>query len=164
MKKLIYEDSSGYCHIVSSGEGFKQEWEREEEALARLHNAAIPKSLDFLACEEDQIPKDRTFRDAWKKGDANEPVKVDFDKALSIHRTRLEQACARKIAKLNGEHEIARENQDLPAQVAIDRTKKILRKLHEMNLTHCKTVDDIKKAIPREILDVWDYYAPEPAK
>lgn len=158
MKKLIYEDSQGYCRIVSSGDGFQQEWEKEEDAIARLHQSSAPTVTEFIACEADLIPKDRTFRDAWKKGDINEPIKVDFDKAIQIHRERLQKACEAKISRLNSEREIAVEDQDLPKQVAIDRTKKILRNLHQMNLTHCKTPEDIKKSIPRELMDVWIFY------
>lgn len=161
MKRLIYEDTNGYCRIVSPLESFRQAWEPEDEALSRLHQYTMPEVVEFLACEEHAIPTDHTFRDAWKKGDKDEPIKIDLDKALSIHRERIKKACDAKIAKLNAEREIAVEDQNLPQQVAIDRTKKILRTLYEMNLTHCKTPEDVKYAIPKELHDVWTLYPPK---
>lgn len=153
--RIIYDDADGRCRIVTPDDKFQQVTETSESALARLYEVALPGVVEFLVCTPDKIPQDKTFRDAWKKGDKNEPIKVDFDKAISIHRERLQAACERKIAQLNQELEIALENDNLPQQVAIRRTKKILRTLQNANLTHCKTVEDIKNSIPNELKDVW---------
>lgn len=157
-KCLIYEDENGYCKIIVPGGSFKQQWESEENAIARLHQVSIPSVVEFIVCDRERIPKDTTFRDAWRKGTTQEPIKVDFQKALVIHRERIQQACEKKIEKLNAELEISIENDNLPEQVSINRTKKILRQLHELNLTHCKTVEDIKFSVPKELHDVWSFY------
>ncbi len=158
--RLIYEDTDGYCRIIVPDPHFQQPKESDEMAVGRLYALAISGVTCFLACKSVDIPADLTFRDAWRQGTALEPIKVDFEKALAIHRGRIEEACEKKIEQLNRELEIALENDNLPAQVAIRRTKKILRSLHELNLTHCKTVDDIKWSIPKELHDVWPYYHP----
>lgn len=159
MKKLlVYEDASGYCRIVSPTNDFQGSKECDEEAINRLHQNSIPSVCEFFVVDPEKIPKDRTFRDAWKKGDKDEPVRVDFDMALEIHRKRIQEACEKKISQLNKALEIAIEDDHLPRQVAITRTKKIIRTLHDMNLTHCKTVDDIKNSVPQELHDVWSFY------
>lgn len=159
---LIYEDSFGTCKIIVPR---GQEWAsfaNAEDFIQQLHIIAVPNCVDFIACSIDMLPTDRTFREAWRKGTLESPIIVDFDKALAIHRERLFEACQDKMAQLREDLEIALEKDNLPEQVAIRRTMNILRTLHELNLTHCKTVDDIKRAIPRELFDVWHWYPPVP--
>lgn len=156
---LIYEDDNGYCRIIIPGSKFKQDWETEDMAIGRLYHSSIPDVCEFFACDCQVIPVDTTFRDAWKKGCIEEPIKIDLEKAISIHRERLRQVAQKKIDQLNIELEIATENQNLPQQVSITKTKKILRTIHEMNLTHCKNTEHLKTAIPRELRDVWHFYA-----
>lgn len=157
---LIYEDENGYCKIILPNSKFQQNNETDEANIGRLYEIAIPGVVEFLVCVPERIPQDLTFRYAWRKGTVQEPIQIDFQKALQIHRSRLKEACDEKIRQLNEQLELSLENDNLPEQVAIRGTKKILRTLHEMNLTHCKTVEEIKYSIPRELHDVWNYYAP----
>lgn len=163
--RLVYEDHDGDCRIVVPDPKFQHIRENTDDAILRLRNAAIPDVVEFLAVKPDLIPEDLTFRESWQKGTKNEPIKIRWDKALLIHRERLKEASKRKIEALDKDHEKALERSDLPAQVGIRRTQKILETLHETwNLTHCKTVEDIKHSIPRELHDVWPYYDPIPPK
>ena len=158
--RLIYEDTDGQCKIIVPDTHFRQPSESDEASIGRIYALAIPGVVEFIVCTPEKIPGDLVFREAWTKGDSHEPIKVDFDKAMAIHRRRLEEAAENKIEKLDKELDIALENDNLPAQVAIRRTKKILRTIHETNLTHCKKVEDIKWSIPKELYDVWVYYDP----
>ena len=158
--RLIYEDKNEYCRIIVPESNFQHNKESVEAAIGRLYALAIPGVVEFIACGEEDIPRDVVFRDAWRKGTAQEPIKIDLAKAEKIHRHRLREACEKKIQQLNGQLERALEAENLPEQVAIHRTKKILRTIHEMNLTHCKTVEDLKYSIPRELHDVWHFYPP----
>lgn len=159
-KRLIYEDQNGYCRIVVPNPEFQQPKESDVEAIARLYALAIPSIVEFIACDEEMLPKDLTFRDAWRKGSVGEPIKIDFAKAEKIHRNRLLIAAENKIVELSDKLELALENDNLPEQVAIRATKKILRSIHLMNLTHCKTIEDLKYSIPRELHDIWHFYNP----
>lgn len=160
--RLIYEDTSGYCHIITPCTNFQYSKEFEDTAIGRLYSRAIPDICEFIVCKPQFIPTDLTFRDAWKKGDCLEPIKIDFQKALQIHRSRIQEACKNKIENLNEDLELALERDDLPSQVAIRKTRKILRSYHdEINLSHCKNPDDIKYSIPIELHDVWNFYNPK---
>lgn len=162
-KCLIYEDESGYCRLIVPSKQFKQDWESIQNAMARLHNIAIPSVTEFYAVDIDQIPKDETFREAWVKGTIEEPIKFNLDKAKEIHKKRIQEACLKKIEQLNLDLEKALEDENTPAAVAARRTKKIFRTYHdEINLTHCKTIQDVKYAIPKELYDSWPYYNPTP--
>ena len=75
--------------------------------------------------------------------------------SIEIHRNHIKDAAERKIAQLNKELEIAVEDENTLEQTAIKKTKKLLRTSHKMDLSHCKTIDDIKNSIPNELKDVW---------
>lgn len=158
---LVYEDPTGKCRVITPCEKFQQLNETDTSAIYRASEMAIPGEVEFIKCSPDKIPSCKAFRLAWVKGDIKEPVKIDLEKALWIQRNYLLDACERKIAQLNLELERALEDDHLPRQVAIRATKKILRNLHEMNLSHCKTIEDIKQSVPRELHDVWSYYNPK---
>ena len=161
MKKcLIYEDINGECKIIVPNSDFKQAWESEQNAIGRLYEVSLPPVFEILVCEIEKIPKDLTFRNAWKKGDVQEPIKIDLEIAKEIHRVRIKHTSLKKIEELNQQLEIAIEKDNLPEQVAINKTKQILRKLHECDLSHCKTVEDIKYSIPQELHNLWIYYDP----
>jgi hypothetical protein len=101
------------------------------------------------------------FREAIIGNSEADKVDISFEKALDVHRNRLKESCANKINQLNEQLEIALENDNFTEATAIRHTKKILRSLNEtMNLTHCKTIEDIKYSIPIELHDVWNYYDP----
>lgn len=146
--------------MVVPNDKYRQPKETEENALGRLYTQAIPGVIEFLACKEEHIPNDLTFRDAWKKGDTHEPIKIDFAKALEIHRGRLKEAATQKIFDLSIELEVALKGNSLPLQVSLRRTCSILTTIHEMNMTHCKCIADIKYTIPKELHDVWHFYPP----
>lgn len=155
--RLIYATENG-CKIVIPGPKYQQPKESDSDAIARLWAQSIPNVTEFIACKPQQLPTDLTFRDAWEKGDLNEPIRINLAKAICIHRERLQRAALCKIDQLSDELELALEAQDTPKCVSIRKTKSILRTIHEMNLSHCKTVDELKKSIPKELEDVWNFY------
>jgi hypothetical protein len=159
--RLIYEDKDGECRIISPDSKFRQVGESYESSFGRIYDKAMPDIIEFIACKEDKIPKDLTFRDAWKKGDKDEPIKINFQKCMVIHRKRLKEACERKMQMLQKELDALDHKKNVPLSLSLQRTILALSNLHEMNLTHCKTPHDIKYAIPKELWDVWPYYQPE---
>lgn len=158
--RLVYEDLHGNCRIVVPNDRYRQAKETEEQAIARLYAQSMQGVIEFLACRQEDLPKDETFREAWRKGDCKEPIKIDFPKSVEIHRGRLKEAATLKIARLKDELVTAVQKSDLPLQVAIKRTCEILENIHNMNMTHCKTVDDVKYCIPQELQGVWHWYPP----
>ena len=159
--RVVYEDEKGNCRVIVPAEDYQRQGETEEEALERLLKAALPipvNGIVALIVPSEKIPTDFTFRDAWRFGDLEEPVKFDLEVCKRIHRERLKKAIEKKLAQLSDELERAIEDDHLPRQVAAKRTKKIMRTMHEMDLSHCKTPDDVKKTVPKELHDVWSFY------
>lgn len=164
MKCLLFEDPEfKFLVIIEPKPGFQQEWEWEDNALLRLHEIVIPEICQFLVVSKDKLPKDLTFRASWRLGDIHEPVKIDMISAERTHRERLIIAGLDKLQQLMKEWGKANEEQNLPLKVALKRTMEIVQTIHEMNLTHCKTIEDLKYAIPRELHDVWKFYDPAPS-
>lgn len=157
-RRFVYEDTYGNCRIVIPDPRYQQAWEKEEAAVARLADTVLADVTDFLVVRPERIPTDLTFREAWKKGDINEPVKIDLELAISIHRKRIQKAAEKKIEQMLLQLESAIKRQNTPEAVAIRATMKILQTVHQMNLTHCKKADDVKWSVPRELRDVWDFY------
>ena len=161
-RRLVYEDQAGYLRIIVPNAKYQQPTESASEALGRLVAGHLPDVTIFIVCRPSEVPSDLTFRDAWYLGTVEEPIKIDFNKSIAIHRNRLKQACDKKIQELTKQMALAFEKSNLPEAVAIGRTTQILRTMHEMDLSHCKNVQDIKFSIPRELFDVWDFYNPIP--
>lgn len=156
--RLLYQNAEGVLKIIVPDAAFQQPKEDDSSAISRIYALSLPGVTEFIVCGCEDIPKDKTFREAWKKGDKSEPVKIDLDKAILIHRDRLQQACKIKISLLDKDLESAKKRSNLPEQVAITKTQEILATMHMANLTHCKTVDELKYSIPKEIHDVWNFY------
>lgn len=120
--------------------------EIEQRAWAKLPPDAInPQFVD-----PSQIPADRTFRNAWKP-DAGAVV-VDMVKAVAIHKDRLREIRAPKLAALDSEYMKALEQNDTARMQIVAARKQALRDVTtDPSLTAAKTPDDLKAAIP-EIL------------
>ena len=157
---LLYEDTNKYLRIIYPNPKFQQPSETEHQALERLTGSFLPEVTKLIVCRPNKVPSEPFFRDAWRLGDESEPIKFDFALCLEIHRKRIQEAADKKIEQLSKELEIALENENTPQAVAIRRTNKILRTFGNIDLTHCKTIEDIKYSIPRELHDVWSLYPP----
>lgn len=130
-------------------------FELEVAAIDRLVQEAIPDVAIFILCRPNDIPTDLTFRAAWRLGTVKCPIIVDFVKAEAIHRQRLKAAATAFMCELDHAYFLAKKSQNLPQQVAIERTKIILKTIHLGNMSHCKTVDDIAAFVPQELLPYW---------
>lgn len=155
---LVYE-RDGYCCILNPSPKYQQPGEWDLDAIGRLHANYLPNVVEFFAVKKELLPKDPVFRDAWEKGNVERPIRINLDKCILIHRDRLKQAAMVKIEQLNIELEEAEAKGNTPLCVSIKRTKPILRKMHEMNLSHIKTVEELKFAVPNELKDVWTFYS-----
>jgi hypothetical protein len=95
MKKIIYTRPDGGVSVVypvisaDDPEGFT-----EQQALQRAHKDVPADAIEPTVVED--IPSDRTFRNAWRQRGAQ--VEVDMPKAREIHRERLRRIRAPRLA------------------------------------------------------------------
>lgn len=94
--------------------------------------------LSHEEISEEDIPKDKYFRDAW-----GHDLEVDMEKAREIHMNKIREARAEKLQAL-----------DIETLKGIDvqMEKQILRDIPKsFDLSKAKTPEDLKKMWPKEI-------------
>lgn len=131
-------------------EGAVAEWAEPEEAfISRVIAKDLPHdATNVRVVEATEIPKDRSFRDAWK--DEGGAITVDMSVARDIHRDRLRQERENRMAALDVAFFKALEDavQD-PAVQAIAAQKRALRDAPaHPSIDAAATPSDLKAAIP----------------
>lgn len=84
-------------------------------------------------------------------------VNLSLDEAKDRHRQRIKLASEIAQEDVNSKLEDAQENAKEAEIKALLSTRKILKTLHRMDLTHCKSIDDVNKTIPKELEYVWGF-------
>lgn len=110
-------------------------WPKEEQdIIVGIHPAT-----------EDDIPKDRTFRNAWSRKNPNKPIEVDMEKARSVWKDKIREARALRFTRLDVEYMRAEERGDEAKKLEIVERKKLLRELpQDPRIEDAKTVEELK--------------------
>jgi len=74
--KIIYQTETGVAIIHPTG----------ELSIEECAEQSVPAGVPFRFINDDEVPSDRTFRNAWKDDNG---IKVDMPKAIEITKTRL---------------------------------------------------------------------------
>lgn len=97
-----------------------------------------------------EVPKDRTFRDAWCCN--GKSIDHDMAKARKIHRQRMREARAVKLADLDVAYMRADEASDDAAKKSISAKKQKLRDVTKHpDIESAKTVDELRAVWPEEL-------------
>lgn len=130
-------------------DGVKAVWaETEEDFIARVSAKSIPAdAINVQVVDESVIPQDRTFRNAWKVG--NGCVEHDLPKCREIHKQRLRELRAPKLAALDVEYMRALEAGDSAKAAEIASKKQALRDVtKDPAIAKAKTPDELKSVLP----------------
>lgn len=151
MKCIVYTGPDGSLKVVHPTPQFMSEWDDENHALDHLLYFDVPKDASnvhvMLVID---LPKDHTFRDAWKL-DGNR-VSIDMPKSREIHRGRLREARASKLAALDVEYQRADETGDANRKRDVAARKQALRDVTaDPRIEAAKTPEELKAVWP-EIL------------
>lgn len=123
MKNIVYMQSNGVLAIVRPAARAMLPGETEGQFLARIVEKAVPADATGIRIiESDDIPADRTFRDAWTT-----ELVVDMPKAREIHRERLRGLRAPLLKALDIEYQRADELRDDDKKREITAKKQALR-------------------------------------
>lgn len=132
--------------ILRDVAALEPEWaETEAEWIARCRAKAIPVgATDVKLMDDAAIPKDRTFRDAWKPD-----LTVDMGKARDLWRNRMREARAPRLAALDVDYLRADETQRITDKKAIIVLKQALRDVTDHpGIEAAKTPDELKRVWP----------------
>lgn len=101
-------------------------------------------ATDPCLVDEELIPQDRTFRDAWAS-DGKGGVTHDMPKARDLHREKLRLERAPLLEKLDVDYSRADETQDSGGKERIALEKQRLRDItNHPAIEAAQTVDDLK--------------------
>lgn len=156
--RIVYTNSEGMVCVVHAAprESIEQDFRRAlddpeyqlSDATYRTHvlSRSIPLDASNIV-ETDDIPTDRTFRNAWKQD--GRKIIHDMDKCREIHRDRLRAARAPMLAALDVEYQRADEASDGQKKKDVAARKQALRDVtSHPDIDAAQTVDDLKAVWP----------------
>ena len=133
MSRIIYKHETGIAIVHPTG----------EVPVETLILTAVPEEYRSTAriVEDDCIPTDRTFRDAWDFNDEG-IISEQIDKAKEIHKNRLRAERKPLLEELDGkEYKATRIGADI---TNIHKEKQRLCDITK-HVDKCDTIEDIKK-------------------
>ncbi len=108
----------------------------------------VPVGQSFKIIEDDALPTDRTFRDAWEKNGAS--VGVDMQKARGIHMGRIRRA--RKLALDKTDIEVTKELEQGPVTKELKDKRQTLRDLPAtFDLSIATNPEELKALWPQNL-------------
>lgn len=129
MKRIVYTRPDGGVSVVVPAIG----------DLGAVVARAVPEgATNVEICEEADIPDDRTFREAWKRG--SKGIDVEMPRARHIHMDRIRAVRDKELARLDVEQ---LKGADVTAE------KQSLRDIPQtFDLTVAETPDELKALWP----------------
>ena len=130
MKRIIYtNDEGGVSVIIPTG----------DLSIEEVAAKDVPAGVPFRIVSDDEIPSDRTFRNAWKDEDG---IKVDMPKAVEITKDRLRNERAPLLTALDVQYQRAQESGLDTAAIIIEKQR--LRDITEL-ADKATTLDELKE-------------------
>lgn len=105
----------------------------------------VPEGVMFTTIKNDEVPTDRSFRNAWSFNHMDKTFGHDMGKAKELHREKIRQARAPKLAELDTAYMRADEAQDPYTKSIIAAKKQKLRDFTKIvNIEQAVTVEELK--------------------
>jgi hypothetical protein len=124
----------------------------EEQALAVIARKDALPGETWRIAEEDQIPQDRTFRDAWTDDQPTDTVDIDMPKARAIRMHQLRHLRNERLKALDAESVKALESGTKAEQKAVAEKKQALRDMPQnTDLSTIESPEELAAFVP-EIL------------
>lgn len=133
MKKIVYTDPETNQVVIVHP---SPEWLAVKgNTLCKCAKLSIPRGCSYRVVEEDKIPQDRTFRDAWH--DTGDVISHDMEKAKQIHLNRLKLIRNEKLQKLDKDYMLSIEHSQ------VDKAKQIVNKKQQLRDMPVKALLDM---------------------
>lgn len=151
MKKIIYTRPDGGLSVVHPAPQARLEGESEDGFLQRVLAKDVPSdAINVQIVEEEIVPADRTFRNAWEADGSK--ISVNMPKARELHRAKFRLLRKPKLEALDLAYMRADELGDTAAKAQVVSQKQALRDVTELpELEKASTPEELKAIIP-EIL------------
>jgi len=150
-KRIIYTRADGGCSVVTPAPNGKRDGEDDDAFLARLIAGLPADAKDVRVIDANEVPTDRTFRNAWRNNGAGKP-EVDMPAARELWRERMRRARAPKLAALDVEYQRADEAADAGRKADVVKRKQTLRDVtDDPRIEAAQTPDELKAVWPAEL-------------
>jgi hypothetical protein len=146
-RRVIYTRPDGGISVLAPAAGARLADESEDDFVQRIILKDVPAdATDVRVIDASEVPKDRTFRNAWRQ-QANE-LAVDMPKARAIHMDRIRRARQSELERLDLEWMRAMGRKDQPAADVFEAKRERLRNIPQ-------TFDLTGAATPEELGALW---------
>lgn len=158
--RLVFKHLDGSVELYGPGSPDTfVDGETETEFWQRIHDrtkAAVPHlaTAEWVATipSAEHIGKDRYFRGAWTWVTPEPVIDVDMTKAVEIHKAKLRELRAPKLAALDVEYTRADEAVDTATKAIIAGKKQALRDMTKSPaLSAAKTPEQLKAVMPEAL-------------
>lgn len=142
-RKIIYTRPDGGLSIVSVPAD-------TDEAITKAMAVLPSDALNAAVVDESVIPTDRTFRNAFKQNGSM--VEHDMQKCREIHRDKLRQFRAPKLAALDTAYLLADERGDTVEKQRVAQQKQALRDVTaDTAIDSARTPEELKAVMPEPL-------------
>lgn len=131
--------------LASTGVTFNS----DEEVLNYIISNAVPVGAEYRVTDMENLPSDRTFRNAWTDNNPTDTVDIDMNKARQIQMDVLRIARSTKLAALDVLYLKADEADNAADKSQIKALKQQLRDMPQtFDLSVYTTPEELKTAQP----------------
>lgn len=123
----------------------------DEEVLNYIQSVNVPKGLSSRIVDLDQVPSDRTFRQAWTDDNNTDTVDIDITKAKEITKDMFRELRKPILESLDVESMKALESEDKSAISEIAAKKQELRDVTAIELPN--DIEELKQVMPECLKD-----------
>ena len=142
MKKIaVKKDDGTVAIVIPTPEATPELMERDAKA--------VPGYVSHREIDDDQLPQDRTFRNAWTDDLDTITVDVHMPKAHEIYRDKLRYLRKAKLAALDIKFMQALENSESVSEIS--KKKQELRDITKIELP--STVEELSNFLPDILKD-----------
>ncbi len=148
-QRIVYtREDGGVSVIVPSPEAL------QTMTIEQIAAKDVPQGLSYRITDVENIPPDRTFREAWTDENPTDTVDIDMTKARDIHKNTLRELRKPLLEALDIEYFKALEAGDEAKCSEIKADKQALRDVtSHSSISNAQTPEDLKNAIPEILQD-----------
>lgn len=149
-KKIVYTDpiTKQVCIVTPADQWMNESLLNTVELCAEL---SVPNGAPYRIIDEEHLPSDRHFRNAWTDEYPTHTVDINIEKAKEIHLENLRFERNQQLQKLDIDYTIAHERGHTDVVEIIKEKKQTLREMPEIAKEEMKSissVDELKEYKP----------------
>jgi hypothetical protein len=123
-----------------------------ENEIAKWPADVQAKVVSYRVIEDDKIPADRSFRNAWTDDNETPTVDINMEKARDIHLNRLREIRAKKFDELGFPKRLHPSIEDAIVDVETKEKLQALRDFTKnIDLSVAETPEELKAIMPEEL-------------